>query len=699
MMMPHADPIAMIQAQLVSMTAMKPDSTILGIVFACFVGLTLKHVVKLLEHISQFIETKLSDLTNSVSRNAKQTIAQTITTNLPGLGTGHTERKTTALIVMERVFDTTSNGNNSTSNPHQRMSSNDSILPTTTPAPGQETADALIEMMSLTVSAERVRLIHHYYVEHGNPIVLSEEDDIHIRTSRFTKEASTLKHMEIEVWSHSKNVIELQQWVAKAQQNYVISRSNKLGNQLYYFDAVPSMIPIASKHGGVVTYDWDRAPKEFMYHLVPFKTTKRLTNIFGEEADIIRERVDFFLNTRSWYEKHGVPYTLGILIKGQPGVGKTTCVKAIAHESGRHIFNVSLRGATRSQLTHLFQSERVSVTNRLTQRMEQLIIPIERRLYLFEDVDCMSDVVLDREFRNQNQHVTAIHSSMGEVLEDPSGSSGSKSPEEVDLAFLLNLFDGVAESNGRLMLWTSNYPERLDRALIRPGRIDVNVEMGTCTSKTINEMLKAFMESDYKDGQVFTEKVLTPAEVQECIFRHSHNFQDAVNAIRALIEDKNKNVNSTVPSEPAFEPLVEIVPSEHMHHITEPYDNEIQTLVQTMIQDGQPKNPRLGTSTSIAGEIWRERDQLMHAQLETTKEQRDRAKKGMISGLAEYEHAIQMRERLRQQSTLSVEELEKLQTEIIKQNMQLMLDRGPLNLNYETDADREQKSEFDTLDE
>jgi ATP-dependent 26S proteasome regulatory subunit len=46
--------------------------------------------------------------------------------------------------------------------------------------------------------------------------------------------------------------------------------------------------------------------------------------------------------------------------------------------------------------------------------------------------------------------------------------------DALDLSFLLNLLDGTLEANGRILIITTNFPERIDRALIRPGRIDMD---------------------------------------------------------------------------------------------------------------------------------------------------------------------------------------------------------------------------------
>ena len=54
-----------------------------------------------------------------------------------------------------------------------------------------------------------------------------------------------------------------------------------------------------------------------------------------------------------------------------------------------------------------------------------------------------------------------------------SGSSlyASKS-DRLDLAGLLNVLDGVVDCPNRILIMTTNHPEKLDAALIRPGRID-----------------------------------------------------------------------------------------------------------------------------------------------------------------------------------------------------------------------------------
>ena len=62
--------------------------------------------------------------------------------------------------------------------------------------------------------------------------------------------------------------------------------------------------------------------------------------------------------------------------------------------------------------------------------------------------------------------------------------------DKITLSYLLNLFDGLIETPGRIIIITSNYPDKLDKAFIRPGRIDVTLELKRASVDVIYSMLK-----------------------------------------------------------------------------------------------------------------------------------------------------------------------------------------------------------------
>jgi mitochondrial chaperone BCS1 len=152
----------------------------------------------------------------------------------------------------------------------------------------------------------------------------------------------------------------------------------------------------------------------------------------------IVEDVKDFLDSGRWYYDRGIPYRRGYLLHGPPGSGKSSFIQALAGELDYDIaiLNLSERGLTDDRLNHLLT-----------------IIP-NRTLVLLEDVDA------------------AFSNRRAQTEED--GYRGAN----VTFSGLLNALDGVASAEERVLFLTTNHVERLDEALVRPGRIDMTVRLG-----------------------------------------------------------------------------------------------------------------------------------------------------------------------------------------------------------------------------
>jgi hypothetical protein len=217
----------------------------------------------------------------------------------------------------------------------------------------------------------------------------------------------------------------------------------------------------------------------------------------------------------------------------------TSCVKAIANEGRRHIINVQLSEIkTKAQLQHLFFNDELHVYNGLN--TEKYTIPVSERLYVIEDIDAMGDAVLRREWKKPTPVSQKPKSDEDAWLDRQKESE----QETLDLSFLLNLLDGTLEASGRILIVTTNFPERLDRALIRPGRIDMILPFKKCTRGILREMASAFYDRpiaipedpalDYK---------WSPAEVNQILFR---NFTDPETAVTELVGLASKDLTGIV---------------------------------------------------------------------------------------------------------------------------------------------------------
>lgn len=69
-------------------------------------------------------------------------------------------------------------------------------------------------------------------------------------------------------------------------------------------------------------------------------------------------------------------------------------------------------------------------------------------------------------------------------------------PEGVTLSDLLNALDGILALNGAIVVFTTNHPEKLDPALVRDKRVDLNLVLGNLTLEVLEEMIRYAFELD-----------------------------------------------------------------------------------------------------------------------------------------------------------------------------------------------------------
>jgi len=385
-----------------------------------------------------------------------------------------------------------------------------------------EKVDAVIDYLCSLDSAKHVKMDTRYTLNSTEEIVLTPLLKARVKETGATDEGSIL---EIVVYSSVLKVSEIRQWVDEVHSNYVFEKNNKLGNRIYYFNEVP-VEPIVQceidTNGGPPkqTYRWENMPKMLLFNMNEFKTSKSFSNVYGNHVDELKERLDLFIQHPDWYMERGIPHSLGIMLHGVPGAGKTSTIKAIAKDTHRHIFNLSLRPYTsQRQLTNLFFNETVVVQGPDGNK-QTLKIPLNRRVYVIEDIDCLTDVVMDRTM---------------------TGGKITKDGDAVTLSFLLNLLDGVLETPGRILVITSNFPDKLDRALVRPGRIDVTIDFQNASRAFILDMMNKFYSLSLTIQSIPAEldSVFTPAEVMESMCMH---FKNEELAIAHMVQKKPKKL-------------------------------------------------------------------------------------------------------------------------------------------------------------
>merc|ERR1712061_559163 len=284
-----------------------------------------------------------------------------------------------------------------------------------------------------------------------------------------------------------------------------------------------------------------------LYSEFRFESGKTFDNVFYSQKKDIVKRLDFFTQNKAWYKKRGIPYTMGFMFYGDPGCGKTSTIKAIANHTQRHIVSVPLNKIkTVKELLNVFYNT----------RMNYVDIPLDKRLYVLEDIDAadLKDTVGERSEKDtENKEDSDQDSGNGggindeetqnflNLLKGPKTKVGDflKEKKQLTLAGILEVLDGVMEMDGRMLVITTNYPERLDAALIRPGRVDVKLKFGRCTNHCLVQMYEHFFndrETSTLWPKTFERSQLpndrwTPAEATQILLNNIHDPQQGLHQL------------------------------------------------------------------------------------------------------------------------------------------------------------------------
>ena len=246
-------------------------------------------------------------------------------------------------------------------------------------------------------------------------------------------------------------------------------------------------------------------------------------NSYFQEMDAVIKKIDFFLNNKSWYQAKGIPYNLGILLYGEPGCGKTRFIKQLMNYTKRHGIDIKLNdGMDFHDLQHLIYNEELDETH---------IIPQDQRVLIFEDIDALGEVVKERSVGAAGQvqasaAPSVCDTSNNEIKLLSSLLKMTNENKNNNLSYLLNMLDGIHECSGRILIMTTNKVDVLDKALIRPGRIDLKLHFKKCTSYDVAKMIEKFWDIEVTEEDVLKEidGKYTSADIIN-IFRSTDEFE------------------------------------------------------------------------------------------------------------------------------------------------------------------------------
>jgi hypothetical protein len=367
----------------------------------------------------------------------------------------------------------------------------------------------------------------------NNKVLISEEDNIYFEFKNVDnksdnesdeKKTKTVKKKNfviiLSIHKKYKNGMDLlQKFIKKCREEYTLFLNSNKDNDSQYLYVYKK----CEKSDSSLDLVFDKFLMEHNKDI--------LTNIFFEGKDQLINYINPFIYNpherfnigEEKYKRSGFTFKAGILFYGTPGCGKTSTIKAILKYTKRHGIIINLnRVKTCEELETIFRNRKI---NDKEMNGKELC-------YILEDCDAFGDSIIKSRVEEdvKMSHVEIDLAQIAKIIESGSSISGpvhKKEEDAVNLSCFLNILDGIIELHGVMIIMTTNHPEKIDQALIRPGRFDFKYEFKRASKKVIKEMLEHKFELSKEEIDMYTkhmnikDEILSPAEVQSICFKYN----------------------------------------------------------------------------------------------------------------------------------------------------------------------------------
>ncbi|KAL2613667.1 hypothetical protein R1flu_025359 [Riccia fluitans] len=241
----------------------------------------------------------------------------------------------------------------------------------------------------------------------------------------------------------------------------------------------------------------------------------------GDLKSKICQDLERFAQGEAYYKRVGKAWKRGYLLYGPPGTGKSSMIAAIANKMRYDVYDLEL----------------TEVESNIELR-KLLLHTNNKSVIVIEDIDCSLDLSGQRKKKKKKPTNPENPGNPGDPMRP------TKEQSKVTLSGLLNFVDGLWSCCGteRIFIFTTNYVEKLDPALLRAGRMDMHIHLSYCTFSAFLVLAQNYLQ--ISDHELFHElrssfegSYMTPAEVSEVLIRDQDSATVALEKLRSALDE------------------------------------------------------------------------------------------------------------------------------------------------------------------